>query len=189
MGSKSYTLTVNNWPYSGKKSCMLVPNVCSQDVTDCFTSTSVANRLPAMSFYRPKEINITGREIGSGPQSLGRSAEQVTAIGGMGLGVAWCCLATWWRRCHTTQAFRKKWLIVTSKVTLISYSVTTFNGIYKKRALVITKTVSMSFLIDDFALHFCVSCHGIFLGFEFRLIKRTSYLVTMQYLYCYRWWG
>jgi len=50
MGNKSYILTVKDWPSSGTKSCRPVSNICSQEVTDCFTSTSVAYRLPAVCF-------------------------------------------------------------------------------------------------------------------------------------------
>jgi len=67
MGSKSHILTVKNWPYIGTNACMPVSSVCSQEVIDCFTSTSVANRLTAVCFCRFKEMNRTGCEIGSGP--------------------------------------------------------------------------------------------------------------------------
>ena len=69
MGSKSYILTVKNWPSSETKAFRPVSNVCSQEVTDCFTSKSVTIRLPIVSlcFYRFKEMNRTGHEVGSGP--------------------------------------------------------------------------------------------------------------------------
>ena len=47
---KSYILTVKNSPFDGTKACRPVSNVYSQEVTGCFTSTSVANRLPAVCF-------------------------------------------------------------------------------------------------------------------------------------------